>query len=513
MRYLAFFLGVLLCATVAAAQPAPPLTLEDAIARAIDASHRLAEARAREQGALAAVEIRRAVERPTVNVNGSYTRTNHVEEFAVPGSGGLARIIYPDIPDNYFTRVSLQWPIYTAGRTGALERAAEAEARAREQGARAAIEIRRAAERPTVAVTANYTRTNHVEEFGVPQPDGRLRVIFPDIPDNYFTRTSFQWPIYASGRTDMLERAAEAEARAATAEIDVARADLKLEVTRAYWALATATESVRVLQEAMERANAHLHDIKAMFDQGLIPPNEVSSVEAQRSRQQMQLVEAQNVHRSVLEELRYLTGAADGGEFVVSLPGPAAAAIAAPAEARRAERQVLLERVTAAEELKNAAETGRKPSIVANGGVDYGNPNPRIFPRKGEWRESWDLSINVNWPIWDGGRSKAEAAQAAAAASAARERLADLDSRIALDVRQRQLDIESAQAAIAAAEEAVRSAQEARRVVNERFRVGVATNTEVLDAQVALLQAELDRTRGFANLKLAEARLDRALGR
>lgn len=428
MKHLAFALGILMFASAALAQPAKPLTLEEAIASAIETSHRLGEVRAREQGALAAVEIRRAAERPTVNVNGSYTRTNHVDEFAVAGPGGFVRIIYPDIPDNYFTR------------------------------------------------------------------------------------TSFQWPIYTFGRTDMLERAAEAEARAVAAEIEVARADLRLEVTRSYWALVTANESVRVLQEALARANAHLRDVKAMFDQGLVPPNEVSSVEAQRSRQQMQLIEARNVYASVLEELRRLTGHPNAE---MTLPGsfdptPAPPAPGAP---QRAERRALLERVTAADELQKAAEAGRKPTIAANGGVDYANPNPRIFPRTGEWRESWDLTVNVNWPLWDGGRSKAEAAQAAATASATRERLADLDSLIALDVRQRQLEIESAKAAIAAADDAVRSAQDARRVVDERFRVGVATNTEVLDAQVALLQAELDRTRGIANLKLAEARLDRALGR
>jgi hypothetical protein len=35
----------------------------------------------------------------------------------------------------------------------------------------------------------------------------------------------------------------------------------------------------------------------------------------------------------------------------------------------------------------------------------------------------------------------------------------------------------------------------------------------LLEAQVALLQAELDRTRAIANARLAQARLDRALGR
>ena len=47
----------------------------------------------------------------------------------------------------------------------------------------------------------------------------------------------------------------------------------------------------------------------------------------------------------------------------------------------------------------------------------------------------------------------------------------------------------------------------------DRFSAGVATNTDVIDAQVALLQAELDRTRALANAHLAAGRLDRAVGR
>jgi outer membrane protein TolC len=49
--------------------------------------------------------------------------------------------------------------------------------------------------------------------------------------------------------------------------------------------------------------------------------------------------------------------------------------------------------------------------------------------------------------------------------------------------------------------------------VAERYRAGVITQTEVLDAEFALLQAELDRTRALAGVRLAEARLARAIGR
>ena len=67
-------------------------------------------------------------------------------------------------------------------------------------------------------------------------------------------------------------------------------------------------------------------------------------------------------------------------------------------------------------------------------------------------------------------------------------------------------------AAVAAADDAVRAATEAQRVVTERYRAGVIAEIEVLDAEFALLQAQLDRTRALAGVRLAEARLARTMG-
>jgi outer membrane protein TolC len=390
-----------------------------------------------------------------------------------------------------------------------------AEIRAREEGSRASIETRRAAERPTVSVSGGYTRTNHVDEFGVPQPDGRLRLIYPDIPDNYFARAAVQWPIYTGGRTDALIRAAEAESRASADDLLVALADLRLEVVRAYWALVTASESVRVVDEGLARADAHLRDVRARFENGLIPPNEVASVEAQRARQQLQSIEAKNLRASVLEDLRRLTGIdvditpAESLEASTHGAGPGPA----PDRAARAELSALEQRIAAADERVSAVEAGRKPALSLTGGVDYANPNPRIFPREDRWRTSWDLGIVASWNVWDGGRVEAESAEASAQARALRARQQELRSLIDTDIRQRQLDVQSAYASLDAATAAVTSAAEARRVVSERFNVGVATSTDVLDAHVVLLQAELERTRALASIRLADARLERAVGR
>jgi outer membrane protein TolC len=394
------------------------------------------------------------------------------------------------------------------------------EAQAREAAARAVIDARQAARRPAVSAQAGYTRTNHVLEFTVPTPGGAPRVLYPDVPDNYRTRLDLQWPIYTAGRLDALERAARAEAAAVASEVAVARADLRLEVARAYWAVVTARSSVAVLEQGVARAQAHVNDVRERFNAGLVPPNEIASAEAQESRARMLLIEARNQRDVSSADLARLVGADldQPIEPASSLEADAAAeaqlaSLLADARASRAERVALERRIDAAEQQRSAAASGRFPTIAVAAGVDYARPNPRIFPRADAWDDSWDVGINLSWAFWDAGRTSADVAQASSLAEAARRRLAEFDSVLAVEVRQRLLEIASGRAAVAAAADAVRAATEARRVVNERYQAGVATQTEVLDADLLLLQAELDRTRAQANVRLAEARLGRAVGR
>ena len=184
-----------------------------------------------------------------------------------------------------------------------------AEARAREEGAKAAATTADLGRKPIVGASGSYTRTNHVTEFSFPQPNGTRLVVYPDLPDNFMSRLSFQWPIFTSGRVDALERAAAAEAQAAGADVEAARADLRLEIVRAYWAAVTAREAERVIEESGARAEQQLIDARQRFDVGLIPPNEVSSLEAQRSLERAQLIEASNIREAALIDLRRLIGA------------------------------------------------------------------------------------------------------------------------------------------------------------------------------------------------------------
>jgi len=399
-----------------------------------------------------------------------------------------------------------------------------AELQSRAEAADYAVEGRRDAYYPIVSLQGGYTRTNHVEEFSVIAPGPSRVVVYPDIPDNYRTRLDLQWPIFTGGRTDALVRASVAERTAVGKDLDAALADLRLEITRAFYAVTTARETEDVLRRSLEAADAHLGDVRSRLASGLIPPNDVSSAEAQVSHQRVLAVEAANLRGVAEADLQRLIGAPPGPLVLDTTPkgdsplsaqiqGPAGVSdLVARAIAARPERQALEQRAASADLRASATSSTRWPQIGVGSGFDYANPNPRNFPRASVWATSWDASINLSWTLWDGGRRGADTGEARANAAALRTRVEDFDRQVTFDVRARALELASSRQSVTAADDEVRAATEAERVVGERYRAGVATATDVLDAQVARLQAELDRTRAVANVRLAEARLERAVG-
>jgi outer membrane protein TolC len=296
---------------------------------------------------------------------------------------------------------------------------------------------------------------------------------------------------------------------------------LILEISRAYWSLVTSAEALQVVQQSVLRIDAHVRDVRNLLDAGLVPPNDVLSAEAQASHERMLEAQAAAARDITEAGLARLVGL-QGGTRIEPTEPPEGRATASSrsvedlietAGRQRPERAALLKRAGAADERTKAATAGERPFIGVGGGFDYANPNPRVFPREDAWHTSWDAGVNVTWSVFNGGRVRGEIAEAAATARSARERLSDFDASLALEIRQRRREIDASRASIAAATDAVRSAAEARRVVGERFAAGVATSTDVLDAQVRLLEAALDRTRALANARIAEAQLERAIGR
>ena len=85
--------------------------------------------------------------------------------------------------------------------------------RARSRARRRRCTARPGGDKPIVGASAGYTRTNHVDEFAFPQPNGtRLRGVSRTSPTTSVARRRFSGRSTPSGRVDALERAARRSA-------------------------------------------------------------------------------------------------------------------------------------------------------------------------------------------------------------------------------------------------------------------------------------------------------------
>jgi len=391
----------------------------------------------------------------------------------------------------------------------ALERVAAADAR----GARAA-------RLPSLDVSGGYTQQSNVPALSLMLPNGQTETLFPNLPENYRMRVGAGWVLFSGGRTSGLIRAADLEREASGRDLDADRQDLTVETRTAYWSLVTARQVQQVLQDALAAYDSHLRDAGNRERLGMAARNEVLAVRVERDQAELAWLRAQNGAALSEANLVRLTGLEPSRaiETAEPLTVPAGASddietLVERALAQRAERAALAARLRAALARVRVEQGARWPQVTAAAGYDYANPNRRIMPYSATWKDSWDAGVNLSLNLFDGGKVSAAVARARARCDAIQAQLDDLSQRIRLQVTQRSLDLKAAVAAVAVAERGLDSARENQRVAADRYREGLIASSDLLDAEVALLRAGLTLTDALAQARLAEAGLERAIGR
>jgi outer membrane protein TolC len=91
--------------------------------------------------------------------------------------------------------------------------------------------------------------------------------------------------------------------------------------------------------------------------------------------------------------------------------------------------------------------------------------------------------------------------------------LSALEDALRQEIGQGFEDYEAARQAMESALTGIRAAEESYRVRREQFRAGAAVATDVIDAESELRRARLELVNAAIDVRIARARLDRAVGR
>jgi outer membrane protein TolC len=373
---------------------------------------------------------------------------------------------------------------------------------------------------PDLDVSARVSRLSDVPEYAVNQPDGSRQVIFPNIPNRYGAAVDLRVPLYTGGRTRWGRTAAQWSSAAAAGDLAVAEDDLRLWVTDAFFRVLLAEEQSRVYAAGIEAFESHLADVENRIRFGLAAKNNLLAVQVERDKALLDRLEAERDRAVAAARLANLLGLPPQAVIEVEhrpLVGDDGAAVLAElideALAARPERAALQARVGAARAAAERERAEYKPLISAGAGYDYSRPNMLFLPPVDEFNDTWDVSVNLTYRFWDGGKRRARIERAESEAEAATRRLESLDLTIREQVTATWRELEAARAALPVAGAGLVSAEENRKVARDRYREGLLASSELLDAEVALLQAGLSRTVAEVQVQLGQARLARVLGR
>lgn len=377
---------------------------------------------------------------------------------------------------------------------------------------------------PSVTVAGGYSRLSDVTPFeipagllGNPQP----LVISPVVLDNYSSRITVQQPIFTGFKLRSNARAAEYIAKASESDYKNDKADLTLNVTSAYWSLYQNLETKKLSDENVNRLQTYHNDTKNLMNAGMATRNDLLKIEVQLSNAKLMQIDAVNDVDVAMMNLNNIIGQPIETQIeITSAPNDTTRIVGSrlfpelleQAFNSRPDVQSLQSRIEASKATVTAVQGNYFPQIFLTGNYYYNRPNARYFPTIDEFKSTWDIGVQVQFDVWNWGATSSEVDQAKATLSQNEILYDQMKDNISLEIKRNILAVRRAGEKIDVAKLGVDQAEENVRTTGDKYKSGLATSTELLDADVALLQAKTNYTGALVEQELAQATLKKSIG-
>ena len=398
--------------------------------------------------------------------------------------------------------------------------AREAEARAAEAGVR----DRRAARWPTLEVTAGAARTTdpvgvfggllRQERFAAQHFDPAF-LNEPDPLTDYLGVVAVEQALWAGGGIAAGIEGAGRAAEAARLLAERARHELAFRVLDRYTGAVVAERAVAVRQQTLEAARGTVRLTRDRFETGLVVESDVLQARVRESDAEAAVAEAERDAAIARAALNLELGRPLDTPFTLPAGLPEAppeateplAALVARALEARPDLRAAAAGVEAARAGLDGARAGRLPRLGWSGAFQANAEDPSDDPGS-----HWSLGLGLTWTGFDGFATGARI-------DAARERLEEAERMaelarlgVALEVEAALRGLEVAHLRSREAAEAVTLAERSAVIVQDRYREGLTTVVELLEAEALLSGARTRELQARREVSVAGGRLALATG-
>jgi outer membrane protein TolC len=293
-------------------------------------------------------------------------------------------------------------------------------------------------------------------------------------------------------------------------------------VTKAYFSLLVAKERAKLLETNLARLDSLIRDTRALNKQGFVENIDLNRLE----------VTANNLRSEQAKVERLIQLSNELLKFQMNMPSEEELEIVGtirdyqleqiPDEIQKADYKNRIEYATLETgialtklDLKNKT-VAAYPSLVAIGQMGYAT-GAKFFSSIGDFKNRWlgygTVGLQLNIPLFAGMQRRYSIEQKKLEIKKLEQDKRSLEQAIDLQTKQAQITLKNALETLEVQKRNMELAREVVRVSQIKYKQGVGTSTDIVNAETAYKEAETNYYAALYDALIAKVDLDKALGK
>ncbi|RCW50801.1 MULTISPECIES: TolC family protein [Halanaerobium] len=305
--------------------------------------------------------------------------------------------------------------------------------------------------------------------------------------ENYSTSLSLTQPIWLGGRASMQKEIASYSLEIARARYEQSLEDQIFSLIQAYYGVLQAQGMVEIRTEALDIVNEHLRIVKNNLDAGIAIRRDLLQSQIEQRNAEEELTAARNdlqIARRRLAQILTTDKSYNPSQPEISFDLNLEQQQLFQTAVRNEPQLMILELNKEIVKLNQKLEGQYyRPSVSLNGSYDW--QGPEFMDQK-----SWSMTMGVSVPLYDGGKGGINAEKQENELEKIANNRQDLLENLDIEVENSILTVKETEEAMELEQLSLKNAAENLEIANKSYEAGVASNTDVIDAQSTYNQAQ-----------------------
>jgi outer membrane protein TolC len=336
----------------------------------------------------------------------------------------------------------------------------------------------------------------------------------PKVSQALYGLVNVSLPIYTGGKIRYGIESSKFLEKAAMLDAESDKDEVIQNTIEAFANLFKAKTAVRLVQENLNEARQRTKELTGMEKNGLLARNDLLKAQLRESNMEYNLSDAENNSQLANVNMNLMLGLPTTTELVLDTVGLRNKEDIRVLDDYLNAARINRKDIEAIDLRKKAAESGVKsakgdlyPSLALTGGyIGLDIPDFLSIPA------AMNVGVGVSYNIGSLWKNKAKVQQAEARVKQLTFTEALMDDNMQLELNKSYLSLMTNRKQIEVSAKAVEQAEENYRIVKNKFDNSLATTTDLLDADIAQLQARLSYTLSRADAFVAYHKLLQAAG-